>query len=52
MKEGYINTPKGMKQVAWERGWHTPEGEGKMHGEKVDEDDESRDRTLSLARAT
>jgi len=32
----------------WERGWHKPEGEGKMHGDKVAEDDETKDRSLSL----
>ena len=48
VKAGYIGAPKGMKQVAWERGWHKPEGEGKMHGDKVDENDDTRDRTLSL----
>jgi hypothetical protein len=48
LKEGYIGKPKGMKQIAWERGWHKPEAEGKMHGEKIDENDDTRDRTLSL----
>ena len=42
-----MNKPKGMKQVAWERaGWHKPEGEGKMHGDKIDENDETKDRSL------
>ena len=40
-----------MKQVAWERGWHKPEGAGKMHGDKIDEHDETRDRSLSLRHA-
>ena len=43
-----MDKPKGMRQVAWERGWHKPEGEGKMHGDKIAEDDETRDRSLSL----
>ena len=48
IKEGYVGKPKGMKQIAWERGWHKPEAEGKMHGDKIDELDDSRDRSLSL----
>ena len=47
IKEGYIGKPKGMKQIAWERGLHKPENEGKMHGDTIPEDDE-RDRSLSL----
>ena len=43
MKEGYVGKPKGMKQIAWERGWHKPEAEGKMHGDKIDELDDSRE---------
>ena len=48
IKEGYIDKPKGMKQIAWERGHYKPESEGKMHGKKVDPDDENTDPTLSL----
>ena len=48
IKEGYIDKPKGMKQIAWERGLHKPEGEGKMHGKKIDPDDENVDSSLSL----
>ena len=51
VREGYVQKPKGMKQVAWERGWHVPEAEGKMHGDKVDENDETSDRSLSLRHA-
>jgi hypothetical protein len=46
-KEGYVGKPKGMKQIAWERGLHMPESEGKMHGDAIQEDDESKDRSLS-----
>ena len=48
VKEGYVGKPKGMKQIAWERGLHKPESEGKMHGDTILEDDESKDRSLSL----
>ena len=48
IREGYVGKPKGMKQIAWERGLHKPEGEGKMHGDAIPEDDESMDRSLSL----
>ena len=39
IKEGYVGKPKGMKQIAWERGLHAPESEGTMHGRKVDDAD-------------
>jgi hypothetical protein len=48
VKEGYVGKPKGMKQIAWERGLHKPECAGKMHGDSIPEDDESKDRSLSL----
>jgi len=48
VKEGYVDKPKGMKQIAWERGLHKPEGEGKMHGDAIPEDDEGTDRSLSF----
>jgi hypothetical protein len=41
IKEGYVDKPKGLKQIAWERGLHKPEGQGKMHGKKVDANDEA-----------
>jgi hypothetical protein len=47
IKEGYIGKAKGMKQIAWERGWYKPASEGKMHGKKVDEESTD-DPTLSL----
>ena len=47
MKEGYVGKAKGMKQIAWERGWYKPASEGKMHGKKVDEES-TEDPTLSL----
>mmetsp|Transcript_14417 Transcript_14417/g.38266 ORF Transcript_14417/g.38266 Transcript_14417/m.38266 type:complete len:201 (-) Transcript_14417:231-833(-) len=37
-----------MRQIAWERGWHKPPSEGKMHGRKVDEEDGSEDPSFSL----
>ena len=38
-----------MKQAAWERGLHKPASEGKMHGKKIDiDDDAEEDPTLSL----
>jgi hypothetical protein len=48
VKEGYVGKPKGMKQIAWERGLHKPESEGKMHGDAIPEDDEGTDRSLSF----
>mmetsp|Transcript_46989 Transcript_46989/g.123819 ORF Transcript_46989/g.123819 Transcript_46989/m.123819 type:complete len:759 (+) Transcript_46989:1223-3499(+) len=47
IKEGYVGKAKGMRQTAWERGWHKPASEGKMHGRKVEEDSEE-DPTFSL----
>ena len=47
IKEGYIDKPKGMKHIAWERGLYKPESEGKMHGKKIDPDDEKADPSLS-----
>ena len=47
IKEGYVGKAKGMRQVVWERGWHKPASEGKMHGRKLEEDSEE-DPTFSL----
>ena len=44
--EGYVDKPKGMAQIAWERGWYAPDG--KMHGKAPDEDDATEKKMLSL----
>ena len=49
IREGYVDKPKGMRQVAWERGWHKPEGEGKMHGDKIPEEGRRDQGPLPLA---
>ena len=48
--EGYMDKPKGMAQIAWERGLYRPDSaEGKMHGKAYNEDDTSGpDRSFSL----
>ena len=48
VKEGYVGKAKGERQIAWERGWHRPTSEGKMHGRKVDEEDGNEDPSFSL----
>ena len=48
IKEGYVGKPKGSRQIAWERGLHKPESEGKMHGKKIDPENETADPSLSL----
>lgn len=46
VKEGYIGKPKGMMQIAWERGLVPPDG--KMHGRKVADDADDDEKLLSL----
>ena len=48
--EGYMDKPKGMAQIAWERGFYRPDCDaGKMHGKACNEDDTSGpDRSFSL----
>merc|ERR1711924_191448 len=51
VKEGYVGKPKGMKQIAFERGLYKPpsaDGKHKMNGKKFDEEDANQDPSYSL----